>query len=108
MTPERARELAIAILFGMVGNNDEIANDPSRWGDPLQSFSFDEVAVKIEEAILQACAEEREACAKNMDEAAEDVAEWGAYAPAYFQDKWNLQKAIKKWKDRAAAIRGGA
>ncbi len=60
MTPERARELAIAILFGMVGNNDEIVNDPSRWGDPLQSFSFDEVAVKIEEAILTACLEQKE------------------------------------------------
>ena len=65
MTPERARELAIAILFGMVGNNDEIVNDPSRWGDPLQSFSFDEVAIKIEEAILQACAEERAGVLKN-------------------------------------------
>lgn len=86
MTPERARELVYAAFDrrGYFNSADMI------------------------DAILQACAEEREACAKNMDEAAEDVAEWGAYAPAYFQDKWNLQKAIKKWKDRAAAIRGGA
>lgn len=83
MTPERARELAIAILFGMVGNNDEIANDPSRWGDPLQSFSFDDVAVKIEEAILQACADEREACAKICDKHAEGgVDGWKHNTPA--------------------------
>ena len=92
MTPERARELAIAILFGMVGNNDEIANDPARWGDPLQSFSFDEVAVKIEEAILQACAEEREAAAKIAENEGCDQTEY----------RCGTIERI------AAAIRGGA
>jgi len=60
----------------------------------------------IEDVILQACAEQRQEYADLMDEAAVNVSDWGAYASEYFQDKWDLAGYVKKWQDRAAAIRG--
>ena len=60
----------------------------------------------IKQAIIQACAEQREEYADLMDEAADDVAGWGAYASEYFQEKHRLEEEVKKWQDRAAAIRG--
>jgi hypothetical protein len=59
----------------------------------------------IEDVILKACAEQREEYADLMDEAAVNVSDWGAYASEYFQDKWDLAGYVKKWQDRAAAIR---
>ena len=42
-----------------------------------------------------------------MDEAVEDVAAWGAYAHEYFQEERDLDGTLKKWQDRATAIRKG-
>mgnify|MGYP003655803390 FL=1 len=64
-------------------------------------------AEAIKQAILQACAEQRQEYADLMDEAAVNVSDWGAYASEYFQDKWDLAGYVKKWQDRAAAIREG-
>ena len=61
----------------------------------------------IKQAILLACAEQREEYAELMEEAAVNVSDWGAYASEYFQDKWDLAGYVKKWQDRAAAIRMG-
>ena len=36
-----------------------------------------------------------------LADAAEDIEHWGGYASPYFQDKWNLQADIDKY--RAAA-----
>ena len=85
MTPERAYSIASQIRAEYAMGSKEAVKD----------------------AILQACAEEREEYADLMVEAAEDVAEWGSYAPVYYQDKWNLEGTLKKWQDRAAAIREG-
>lgn len=41
-----------------------------------------------------------------MEEAVKDVAEWGAYASEYFQEKWNLEGTLHKWQDRAAIKEG--
>ena len=64
-------------------------------------------AEAIKQAILQACAEQRQEYADLMGEAAVNVSDWGAYASEYFQDKWDLAGYVKKWQDRAAAIREG-
>lgn len=87
MTPERAEDIAVRIR-----------------ADYAISMGAKEA---IKQAILQACAEQRKEYADMMDEAVEDVAEWGAYASEYFQDKWNLEGTLKKWQDRATAIREG-
>ena len=89
MTPERAAELVKAAL--------------SEWNRHSSARLLSDI---FEHTILQACKEQREADAKIMREAAEDVAEWGTYADAYFQEKWDLDGTIKKWLDRETAIRG--
>jgi len=61
----------------------------------------------VQQAILHACAEQRKEYADMMEEAVEDVAEWGAYASEYFQNKWDLEGTLKKWQDRAAAMKEG-
>ncbi len=43
--------------------------------------------------------------AKWMDEASEDIDGWGAYAGEYFQEKWDYQGDIEKYRQRAASIR---
>ena len=85
MTPERAAELANNAAKYTCGSGVD--------------------ADVITEEILQACAEQRKEYADMMDEAVEDVAAWGAYASEYFQEKWNLEGTLKKWQDRATAIR---
>lgn len=40
-----------------------------------------------------------------LDEAAQEVSDWGAYASEYFQSKWDLPAAIKTIQDRAAHVR---
>jgi membrane-bound ClpP family serine protease len=85
MTPERAAELAVRIR-----------------ADYALSRSAGEA---IKQAIINACAEQRQEYADLMDEAAVNVSDWGAYASEYFQDKWDLAGYVKKWQDRAAAIR---
>ena len=86
MTPERAAELAA------------MTTQCNAQGDAL---------ITVQQAILKGCAEQREEYADLMDEAAEDVAEWGSYANEYVQDKWNLEGTIQSWRDRAEAIREG-
>lgn len=87
MTPERADELAVRIRA---------------------DYALSRVAAEaIKQAILQACAEQRQEYADLMGEAADDVAGWGAYAGEYFQEKHRLEEDVKKWQDRAAAIREG-
>jgi hypothetical protein len=85
MTPERAEEIAVRIR-----------------ADYAISMGARDA---IKQAILQACAEQRKEYADLMDEAAVNVSDWGAYASEYFQDKWDLAGYVKKWQDRAAAIR---
>ena len=87
MTPERAEEIAVRIR-----------------ADYAISMGAKEA---IKQAILHACAEQRKEYADLMEEAVEDVAEWGAYASEYFQDKWNLEGVMHKWRYRAIAIREG-
>lgn len=36
-----------------------------------------------------------------LDEAADDVADWGAYAGPYFQEKYDLAGDVKKYRDAA-------
>ena len=87
MTPERADELAVRIRADYALSRG--------------------AAEAIKQAILKACAEQRQEYADLMDEAAVNVSDWGAYASEYFQDKWDLAGYVKKWQDRAAAIREG-
>ncbi len=86
MTPERAAELAA------------MTTQCNAQGDALMT---------VQQAILHACAEQREEYAELMEEAVVNVSDWGAYASEYFQDKWDLAGYVKKWQDRAAAIRMG-
>ena len=86
MTPERAAEIAENAAKYTCGSSVD--------------------ADVIAGAIIKACAEQRQEYADLMDEAAEDVAEWGSYADEYVQNKWNLEGTIQSWQDRAAAIRG--
>jgi hypothetical protein len=87
MTPDRAEEITVRIR-----------------ADYAISMGAKEA---IKQAIIQACAEQRQEYADLMDEAAVNVSDWGAYASEYFQDKWDLASYVKKWQDRAAAIREG-
>ena len=87
MTPERAEEVAVRIR-----------------ADYAISMG---AKAAIKQAILQACVEQREEYADLMDEAADDVAGWGAYASEYFKERHRLEEEVKKWQDRAAAIREG-
>lgn len=48
----------------------------------------------------------REELAQWLEEAADDIANWGAYAGDYFQKKWNLEGDVQKFRDRADDIRG--
>ena len=93
MTPERAEAIAQVIADSLA--TGEASNIGVSWAEA------------IAEAILLACAQQREEYADLMEEAAEDVAEWGAYASEYFQEKWNLEGTLHKWQDRATAIREG-
>ncbi len=45
------------------------------------------------------------AVAEQLEEAAEDVADWGAYASPYFQEKHDLKADIDKYKTYAALVR---
>ena len=89
MKPERAREIAY-----------------QAWDRWMNTDHDDHVADALTKAIILACAEQRQEYADLMDEAAVNVSDWGAYASEYFQDKWDLAGYVKKWQDRAAAIRG--
>ena len=40
-------------------------------------------------------------------EAIEDIADWGAYADSYFQEKWDLHGGIAKHNDILNATRSG-
>jgi hypothetical protein len=71
------------------------------WYDADESL---DVLAKRIDALIK---EQRQEYADLMDEAAEDVAEWGSYADEYVQNKWNLEGTIQSWQDRAAAIREG-
>jgi hypothetical protein len=57
---ERVEELAKECMADIVGPNDEIADDPARWGQPLKSWSLDELRGRLEQAIRQALAEQIE------------------------------------------------
>jgi hypothetical protein len=56
------------------------------------------------EADLEKMVDALEKAATHLREAAEVVADWGAYADDYFKNKHNLQADIKLCKDRADAI----
>ena len=45
------------------------------------------------------------AAAEQLEEAAEDIASWGAYASDYFQEKHDLHGDVVKYKTYAALIR---
>ena len=47
----------------------------------------------------------KEQIADWLDEAAEEVQDWGAYASEIFQKKHDLAGAVKRWRDRADLIR---
>jgi hypothetical protein len=48
---------------------------------------------------------EIEEAARMLDEAADEVEFWGAYASEYFQDKWDLDGSVQKYRDYAAKLR---
>ena len=50
---------------------------------------------------LSAVKAERDALKRMLREASEDIADWGAYASNYFQEKHNLAGDIKKYADAA-------
>jgi hypothetical protein len=93
MTPERAEEIAQVLADSLA--TGEASSIGVSWAEA------------IAEGIKLACAEQRQEYADLMDEAAVNVSDWGAYASEYFQDKWDLAGYVKKWQDRAAAIRAG-
>lgn len=39
------------------------------------------------------------------EDAAADIQDWGAYASAYFQEKWDLQGDVDRYKRAAAKYR---
>lgn len=39
-----------------------------------------------------------------VEEAVEDLTSWGAYAPDYFKQKWNLARDIAKYQDALNAV----
>jgi hypothetical protein len=45
------------------------------------------------------------AVAEQLEEAADDVADWGCYASEYFQEKHDLKADIDKYKTYAALVR---
>lgn len=44
-------------------------------------------------------------CATNFDSVAEMVADWGVYAPIYFQEKWNLDGDVAEVREMADKAR---
>jgi len=48
---------------------------------------------------------EIEEAARMLDEAADEVEFWGAYASEYFQKKWDLEGSIQKFRSYAAKLR---
>lgn len=48
--------------------------------------------------IFAAAADEIERLREALAEAADSIEEWGAYASPYFQDKWDLQGDIDKFR----------
>lgn len=71
---ERARGLAREAMADIKGPNDEIADDPTRWGEPLKSWSLDELRERLEQSILAGM---REA----LGEPDEGMIEAGALGP---------------------------
>ena len=50
--------------------------------------------------------EGRSKCVEWLNEAADDIAAWGAYASAYIQERHNLDRDVLVFRDRAAAMKG--
>ena len=48
----RANELAKQCMADINGPNDAIADDPTRWCEPLKSWSVDEFRAKLESTML--------------------------------------------------------
>ena len=55
MTPERVREIAAEFYTFLAAENDDIADNPKRWHEPLTSWSKEEmcgvVAALIQKAL---------------------------------------------------------
>ena len=47
------------------------------------------------------------AMAELLEQAAEDIQEWGAYASAYFQEKHNLAANVAKYREAARRLLAG-
>ena len=60
----------------------------------------------IEPAIadIGEAADEIERLREKYEEAIDDIEEWGAYAPEYFQEKWKLKECIEQHR---AALKEG-
>lgn len=43
--------------------------------------------------------------AKWLEEAAEDIQDWGIYAAEYFREKYDLEGTATTYRKRAAAVR---
>lgn len=52
--------------------------------------------------------EEADKAADWLDEAATEVEDWGAYAGAYFQEKYDLEGCVQEIRERASFIRAKA
>ena len=73
--------------------SDEIIDKEQLYGpDLLEAYEKSEAE----------CAALREELRKQASEAYTDVEAWGAYASAYFAQKWDLEGDLKKWRERAA------
>lgn len=68
ISEERIAELAAGVFARLVGKNDEIANDPSRWGEPMRSWGRDEFETALAQAMRVVARETAEACATLCEE----------------------------------------
>ena len=53
---------------------------------------------------IESLQRERDELVALPEEAVQDISDWGAYASEYFQEKWNLNGCIEKYKAALAKL----
>ena len=64
----------------------------------------DLMKIGMDKITLQDAMDEIERLREKYEEAIDDIEEWGAYAPEYFQEKWKLKECIEQHR---AALKEG-
>lgn len=67
MRDERLEELARSVFTHLVGKNDAIAADPSRWYEEMQSWSADELTALVKMTLREAVNEAYDNAAIKID-----------------------------------------